>query len=80
MITMTDAEFVARAGHARVELHHHPKLWPETPWSVEPFVERGGKFHHWSGRQFAERPSPEEFVQVALAQLEALGRAGVLLP
>lgn len=77
--TFLNDDPVARCGRVEVVLHYHPGYWPETPWSVEPFgkTDNGG-FWHYSGWQFAERPTREAFIETAVRMFEIAASQGEL--
>jgi len=72
---------IARCGNVTVELHYHPKLYPEAPYVLEPFGRTlGGEFWHYAGKQFEERPTDVEFVRYAMNMLEILRKRGDWYP
>lgn len=71
----------ARCGNVTIELHHHPTMFPEAPYLLEPFGRTlGGGFWHYSGKQFEERPTEPEIVLHSLKLLELLRKRGDWYP
>ena len=72
---------VARCGNVTIELLYQPKVNPETPYMLESFGRTlGGRFWHYSGKQFEERPADPEIVRGSVNLLEILRKRGDWYP